>query len=165
MSEPVPRDFESAKKVFFDYNGSRFCMSRDDVEDSYAQARVPRQLEAQWLVQLRAEKLAALDQPGNWKTVNFLKQHAMYDCEKLLLDAEPQGDPLERVAYLEELLDYLRRYPPFPSHPLKVVSIAARKKVIDGAWLELGLTKSPEFKERINELLRRAGEDKDRSGR
>jgi hypothetical protein len=165
MSEPVQRDFESAKKVFFDHDGSRFCMSRDDVEESYAQARVPRQLEAQWLVELKAEKLAALDKPANWKTVYFLKQHGMYDCEKMLLDADPVGDPLERIAYLEELLDYLRRYPPFPSHPLKSISVTARKKVVDGAWSELELAGSATIKERINELLGRAGEDKDRSGR
>lgn len=165
MSARSSVDYKNAKKLFFDYDGSRFYMSRDDVVDSYIQAQVPPQIEAQWLAELKVEKLAALEEPGNWKTVYFLQHHGMYDCEQMVLQADPKGTLVERIIYLEVLLDYLRQYPPLPSHALKVISSSVRQKLVERAWTELRVARSKEMKKRINDLLRRAGKDVDRTGR
>lgn len=41
-------------------------MSRDGVEWQYRDYAVPPELELQWREELTAEKIAKLDQPGNW---------------------------------------------------------------------------------------------------
>jgi Pyruvate/2-oxoacid:ferredoxin oxidoreductase delta subunit len=97
-----------AKRVFFEYDGSRFYMSRDGVESRYANAGIPPSTEAAWLEELTQQKLAALQAKGNWRTVHFLEHHG--DCRYLaeVVAVEPKGALWERCAFLEELLRYAR---------------------------------------------------------
>jgi hypothetical protein len=83
-----PDDEARARQLFFEYDGSEFYMSRDGADDEY---------------------LAALDRPGNWKIVDFLAHHWDYSHVKELLSTVPRGAWWERVAYLEGLMDYVRK--------------------------------------------------------
>ncbi len=57
-------DMHEAKKLFFQYDGSRFSMSRDGVEADYLNAGVPPEAEAAWLRELTQDKLRLLSQEG-----------------------------------------------------------------------------------------------------
>ena len=104
-----PEDEARARQLFFDFDGSEFYMSRDGVEDEYRALKVPKDLRRKWMRDLTAKHLAALDQPGNWKTIDFLSHHWDYSHVRELLRARPVGVWWERVAYLENLLDYVRK--------------------------------------------------------
>ena len=46
-------DLQSARDLFFRYDGSRFYMSRDGVEADYQEAGVPPEVETTWLEELK----------------------------------------------------------------------------------------------------------------
>jgi hypothetical protein len=100
---------ERARELFFQYDGSRFYMSRDGVESEYLDYAVPRELELQWRQQLTAEKIAKLDQPGNWWTLNYLCHHNDTRFLHEVVRAEPLGELWKRVSYVELLLEYTER--------------------------------------------------------
>jgi hypothetical protein len=100
---------DRARELFFQYDGSGFYMSRDDVEWEYRGYGVPPELEAQWRHELTAEKIAKLDQPGNWWTLNYLCHHNDTRFLHQVVRAEPLGKLWERVSYLELMLEYAER--------------------------------------------------------
>jgi len=100
---------ERARELFFRHDGSRFYMSRNDVEYEYLGYAVPRELEMQWREELTADKLAKLDQPGNWWTLNYLCHHNDTRYLHQVVQAEPLGEFWQRVSYLELLLEYTER--------------------------------------------------------
>ena len=110
-----PTDLEAAREMFFAHDGSRFYMSRNDLEQRYLDYRVPRPVEAEWLAELTEEKLAALHERGNWRSVNFVLSHSDTRHLDLIAGSQPQGVFWEKCAFLELLLKYVRacrdRYP------------------------------------------------------
>ena len=108
---PKPDDskLSEARELFFRYDGSRFFMSRDDQERRYAEYGVPQSVERAWLAELTAQKLALLDKPGNYWVISFLWGHGNTNHLSKLIAAEPLGRLWERIAYLEELLQYIDR--------------------------------------------------------
>ncbi|ORV97213.1 MULTISPECIES: hypothetical protein [Mycobacterium] len=107
MADLTGRDFAKAREIFFNYDGSRFYMSRDGVEAEYESFSVPKEVENKWLEELTTHKLSMLGESGNWWVVYFLCNKR--DCRHLshLLSAEPLGAFWQRCAYLEVLLDYV----------------------------------------------------------
>jgi hypothetical protein len=99
-------DIEEAKRLFFAYDGSRFYMSRDGVEETYREAGVPLKVESAWLKELTQIKLRSLGQRGNWRVVHFLNSHADFEHLATVVRAEPKGLLWEQCAFLEQLLDY-----------------------------------------------------------
>jgi hypothetical protein len=97
-----------AKKIFFEYDGSRFYMSRDGVETAYVNAGVPPKTEAAWLEKLTQQKLAALQLKGNWAAIHFLAHHGDYGHLAQIVAVEPKGLLWERCTFLEEMLAYVR---------------------------------------------------------
>jgi hypothetical protein len=104
---PEPGRFSAAKELFFNHDGSRFNMSRNDLEATYAAYNVPEQLERQWLSDLTMHKLQLLQSPGNWWSIHFLLSHR--DCGHLsdVLQARPIGVLWQRIAFAEEQLSYV----------------------------------------------------------
>lgn len=45
MADLTGRDFAKAREIFFNYDGSRFYMSRDGVEAEYESFSVPKEVE------------------------------------------------------------------------------------------------------------------------
>ena len=140
-------DQKSAKQIFFRYDGSRFYMSRDGLEDAYLQARVPVQIEAAWLAELTDQKVGALDKPGNWSIVHFLTHHGDFRHTRELLDAEPKGELWERVAFLEELVRHMESG---PNELRNSFRDAFLRKVTASVALQLSTAKSAEMKNRLN---------------
>jgi len=100
-------DKARARELFFQYDGSRFYMSRDGVEDEYVDYAVPKQLEKQWLEELTQVKLDLLEQPGNSLVLNFLLNNRDTRHLARILDATPQGPFGLRCAFLEGVLKYV----------------------------------------------------------
>ncbi|MEO5911748.1 MAG: hypothetical protein ABIP95_12735 [Pelobium sp.] len=99
-------DLQKAKKLFFNYDGSTFYMSRNGVEGEYQSYHIPDLLQNEWLNELRAEKLTVLNEPGNWKVVYFLNTHRQEGYLDQLISVKPLGKFWEKCAYLETLLNY-----------------------------------------------------------
>jgi len=101
------KDFSAAQELFFQHDGSRFYMSRNDVEDVYAAYGVPTELEARWLEELTEQKLGLLQTPGNWRSIHFFVDQR--DCRELtaVLHAKPLGVLWQRIAFVEEQLSYV----------------------------------------------------------
>ena len=97
-----------AKQLFFEYDGSRFYMSRNGVEDEFAMCEVPAKVENQWLKELTDAKLQLLDVRGNWKIVQFLLHHGDTHHLSRLRSVSPLGVFWQKCAFLEELLKYLK---------------------------------------------------------
>jgi len=100
-------DFSAAKELFFKHDGSRFYMSRNDVEDVYTAYAVPAALEGQWLEELTERKLSLLQTSGNWRSIHFFVDHR--DCRELtaVLQAKPLGLLWQRINFVEEQLSYV----------------------------------------------------------
>ncbi|WP_460010528.1 hypothetical protein, partial [Mycobacterium avium] len=60
MADLTGRDFAKAREIFFNYDGSRFYMSRDGVEAEYERFSVPKEVENKWLEELTTHKLSML---------------------------------------------------------------------------------------------------------
>lgn len=97
----------SAKDLFFRYDGSTFCMSRDGADRQYAMYNVPRSTEKLWLKELTEQKLAALDENGNCWVIHFLLSHGDFKRLPKLLATSPRGKLCEKTVFLEQLLRYL----------------------------------------------------------
>ena len=82
---------DRARKIFFDYEGSRFYMSRDGVDVEYERYPVPQQLERKWLEELTASRLDMLDRSGNWWVVHFLWHHRDSRHLSRLIQTKPLG--------------------------------------------------------------------------
>jgi hypothetical protein len=104
----VASDFmDAAREMFFRYDGSRFYMSRDDCEATYASFEVPESTEREWIEELTALKIAALGAAGNWRVLNFLVNHRLEGHLNEVIAAKPLGKLWERTAFLEFLLSYV----------------------------------------------------------
>lgn len=100
---------KSARELFMAYDGSRFYMSRDGVEEQYQRYEVPRDVEATWLEELTACKLRRLPEPGNWKVVYFLVHHSDTRHFRAVVATQPLGEEFwQRCSYLETLLRYIQ---------------------------------------------------------
>ena len=106
MTEPG-RNLRRARELFFDHDGSTFYMSRNDVDKEYLSYGVPKAVEEDWLAELTRRKLAALNKPGNWWTLNFLEDHRDPSHLAEVIAVPPIGELSQRVAYLEHLLLYI----------------------------------------------------------
>jgi len=96
------------RELFFKYDGSRFYMSRDGVEEEYRSYEVPEQLRKEWLEELTATKLDMLDAGSNCSVVYFLLNHRDTRHLPRILQANPRGSYGQRCAYLEDVLNYVK---------------------------------------------------------
>lgn len=147
-------DLDDARKLFFDYDGSRFYMSRDGVESSYEEACVPREVEATWLEELTRDKLGLLAREGNWAVLHFLNHHSDFRHLAEILSARPLGMMWQKCAFLEKLLAYARSVGRVGGdRPL--VAQAARKAVVEAERL-LKRARSAESIARVRGVLAEA---------
>ncbi len=91
---------QPARELFFTYDGSRFYMSRDGLEEDYLRFAVPREVEKAWLEEPTATKLQGLGEPGNWTSIYFLCHHNDTRHLHAVLHAEPLGDAFCSVPIL-----------------------------------------------------------------
>lgn len=104
---PADSTIRVARDLFFKYDGSTFYMSRDGADREYQSYGVPKDLEREWLRELTARHLAALDKPGNWWTLNFLVHHRDTNHLERVMATPPLGELWQRTAYLELMLQYI----------------------------------------------------------
>lgn len=102
----MPSDLEAARRLYFAYDGSAFHMWHDGVDREYQSFNVPADVEAGWLRELTERYVAALDQPGNWKSVYFFVHHSDLRHLDKVATATPQGVFWEKCAFLEQVLAY-----------------------------------------------------------
>jgi hypothetical protein len=104
---PELKDLSAARDLFFSFEGSRFYMSRNDVESVYLSYNVPLEVERRWLSELTDQKLGMLQSPGNWWSINFLLSHRDGRHLSDVLQARPRGVLWQRTAFVEEQLSYV----------------------------------------------------------
>ncbi len=97
---------EKAKKLFFDYSGSTFYMSRDGVEKEFQSFNVPDRLQDEWFIELREQKLLKLKERGNATVIRFLNHHRQKGYLDQLISTKHLGTFLEKCMYLECLFEY-----------------------------------------------------------
>lgn len=102
---------KNARKLFFEYDGSRFYMSRDGVENEYRQYGVSSELEIQWLEELTQQKLEKFREDGYWGVIHFLQHHHKHQYLELLLTVQPKGTLSEKCAFFEGLVRYIKDVP------------------------------------------------------
>ena len=98
----------AARKLFFEYEASKFGMWHEGVYDRYCSYGVTESQESAWLAELTALQLSRLAEPGNWRAVYWLWQVERCDHLDEVLKAVPLGQLWERCAFLEEVLGYYR---------------------------------------------------------
>jgi hypothetical protein len=147
-------DMQEAKKLFFQYDGSRFYMSRDGVESDYLKAAVPPGVEATWLEELKRDKLRHLSRRGNWQVLHFFLHHADLGHLGDFVQAEPAGMLWERCSYLEQLLEYAGEVTKVGRDPT-LVAQAVRKATLEAERL-LKRAKSDDSTRRVRAVLHQA---------
>jgi hypothetical protein len=149
-----PKDLSAARDLFFKHDGSRFYMSRNDMEAVYAAYGVPEELEREWLSELTKQKLASLQSPGNWWTIHFLLDHR--DCRHAgdVLRAKPLGVLWQRIAFAEGQLSYVE----LCTHHGQDVGDASAgiDQVLANARALLRSCRSDRSRGRVNQLVVRA---------
>jgi hypothetical protein len=145
---------QEAKKLFLQYDGSRFFMSRDGVESDYLGAGVPRKVEKTWLEELKRKKLRQLSKKGNWWVLCFFRHHEDLGHLADFVQAEPEGVLWERCAYLEELLTYASEVKEI-GRDSTLVAQAVRKAILEAERL-LKRAKSNDSTKRVRDILRQA---------
>jgi hypothetical protein len=150
MTERPP---DRARKIFFDYEGSRFYMSWDGVDVEYERYSVPQQLERKWLEELTASRLDMLDRSGNWRVVHFLWHHGDSRHLARLIQAKPLCAFWERCAYLEELVVYIRMCS--PTYAIADIHRAVAYVLGQAQSLER-VAPDEKFGERVRRLIRSA---------
>jgi hypothetical protein len=105
----TPTEEADARALFFAYEGSTFYMSRDGRDREFAAMQVPQALQQRWLNEMKAERLAALGDPGGWRSVSFLLHHSVSGHLQTVLGHVPLGKPWERTAYLELAVKYVEQ--------------------------------------------------------
>lgn len=101
---PQTQKLERAKRLFMEYDGSRFYMSRDGIENEYASYGVTVATEIEWIQELENEKLKKIEEKGNWKVVYFFTNRHDYRYLDRFLDTVPRGNYTEKCAYLRSLI-------------------------------------------------------------
>lgn len=150
---------EAARTLFMDHDGSAFHMERNDVLDRFTAASVPPEVQASWTRELLAERLAALDRPGNWRTVDTVLRHRALDELPALLAAEPRGRLWECCAFLELLLQVLDRCAspstPAPEAPRRTRAElrTALLTVVERAWALTTRSRSDATAARIGSII------------
>ena len=127
-------DMQEAKKLFFQYDGSLFYMSRDGVEADYLKAGIPPEAETAWLMELTQDKLRLLSQEGNWIVLHFLNDHEDIGHLAEVVQADPKGKLWQRCAFLEEFLAYKNKVKRAGGDP-SLVSGAIRKAIVEAERL------------------------------
>jgi hypothetical protein len=166
--------YHEARQMYFRYLGSSFYMNRAGESkalfDSY---RVPEDVLRQWAVELKAQQLARLNQPGNWWVLNFLHHHSYLGHLADIVAQPPRGRLWERCAYLERLLKYADRCAdqnyqrPGPNYPPSQLW-AALEHVILAAERLLRVARAARSIDRVERIIdgarRRLAVSEDASG-
>jgi hypothetical protein len=147
-------DLQEAKRLFFEYDGSRFYMSRDGVEANYREAGVPPETEAAWLRELTRAKLDLLSREANWAVLQFLNHHEDPGHIDEVVCADPRGSLWQRSAFLEELLAYASLVKRSGGDP-RTIARAARKVIVEAERL-LKRARSEDSTRRIQAVLTEA---------
>jgi hypothetical protein len=100
-------NLSEAKKIFFQYDGSLFYMSRDGADSQYAEMNIPKETETLWLEELTSEKVESLKSSGNWHAIHFFINHDDHRHVENIMAVTPKGELWEKCAFLEEFLKYL----------------------------------------------------------
>jgi hypothetical protein len=145
---------DRARALFVKYDGSGFFMSRDDVYWEYRGYGVPPDVESQWRDELTAEKIAELDQPGNWRSLHYLCHHEDTRFLHEVVRAEPLGELWKRIAYLELLLKYVERCRAF--YPRRDIRTAVQTVLTRTAALDIDNAPKDELDGREEQLRGRA---------
>lgn len=145
---------ETARKLFFEYDGSRFYMSRDGVEDHYRKHGVPSELELQWLNELTQQKLENFHENGDCGVIHFLQHHGKYEYLELLLTVQPKGKLCEKCAFLEGLVRYINEIPEHLTSMDRRVS--GYRHVVDASQKLLRRARSEPSRDRIQKVMQTA---------
>jgi hypothetical protein len=151
---PRQNDFSVAREMFFRHDGSRFYMSRNDVDSAYLAYGVPKELERKWLGELTEQKLGLLQSPGNWWSIAFLLHHQDGRFLRDVLSARPLGVLWERIAFVEHQLKYVEmcfRIGPDARQPSTGV-----ERVLNNARALLRSCRSDATRARVNQLIAKA---------
>lgn len=93
----------AAGELFFRYDGSRFCMSRDDLEEEYLAHRVPDSLEVEWMRELTGQHARSLSGSYDWRALNCFPSHGDTSHVQLAVSASPAGKLLDQIIDFEML--------------------------------------------------------------
>lgn len=127
-------NMREAKKLYFDFDGFHFHMTREGRMADYLKAGVPPEVEAKWLEELKREKMGLLSQKGNYRVVYFFLMHSDLGHLADFLQAEPRGVLWEQCSFLETLLAYAARVKK-AGGDLALVSQAAREAICEAERL------------------------------
>lgn len=145
---------EHARELFFQYDGSGFYMWHDGVAGEYDAYAVPPELERQWREELTADRLAKLDQPGNWWTLHYLCHHNDTRYLNEVVRAEPLGEFWQRCSYLETLLEYTERCAAF--YPIDDIEGAIHTVLAKSEELDVEGTPDERLHGRVRKLIETA---------
>jgi hypothetical protein len=160
---PRHNDFSVAKDMFFRHDGSRFYMSRNDVESAYLAYGVPEELERKWLGELTEQKLELLQSPGNWWSIDFLLHHRDGRFLRDALSARPLGVLWERIAFVEDQLKYVEMC--FRDGPDARQPSTGVEQVLNNARAVLRSCRSDATRARVNQLIAKAERTRLAAGR
>jgi hypothetical protein len=105
--EEMPADEARARELFEAYDGSTFFMSRDGADEEYRSLQVPRGIEAMWLADLTARKVASLGQPDGAMAIVFLQHHQDFTHVVEVMATQPKGNGSDQLDYLRAALGYI----------------------------------------------------------
>ena len=143
---------QKARKLFFDYDGSRFFMARDDVEAEYLNFKVDAATETKWLIELTDQKLKDLEYKGNWRSVYFFNHHQDYRYLTVVSCTKAKGVFWERCAFLEESLAYAFANPANSINTSLVKEVV--QKVLEQGELLLTRVKAEGSIARVNAIIK-----------
>ena len=147
-------NMQEAKELFFQYDGSRFYMSRDGVEADYLKAGVAPEAEAAWLRELTLDKLRLLSREGNYKVLQFLNHHADVGHLAEVVQADPKGALWQRCTFLEQFLAYSAKVKSNGGDP-SLVARAVGKAIVEAERL-LKRARSDDSIRRVRAVLLQA---------
>lgn len=110
----------TAKKIFFRYNGSHSLMKNDGIYEKYKTFAVPREKETEWLREIENHQTEALKCSDNVKfefvklcqtvrkTKNTEQINGLYSF--LIAESVKERDALSRLYMIEAFIDLLRAF-------------------------------------------------------
>jgi hypothetical protein len=101
---------KTAKRLFFDYDGSTFYMSRNDVETVYKAYHVPIEIENEWKRELTALRLSQYRETGKFAYLGYLLENNHAELLAAILERKPNGTYINKLVVLEMISSYVLKH-------------------------------------------------------